>query len=58
MCLQAAEEALRELCGDKAEAAYMGNAPCGFYKYKFPKKVQDEVGAIGAKVTEYYWRYF
>ena len=29
----------------------MGNAPCGFYKYKFPKKVADEVGAVGAKVT-------
>ena len=52
MLLQAAEEALRELCGDKLDAAYMGNAPCGFYKYKFPKSVADASGVVGAKVSQ------
>ena len=52
MWLQAAEEALRELCGDKLDAAYMGNAPCGFYKYKFPKTVAEEAGVVGAKVSK------
>lgn len=29
---------------------FYGNAPCGFYKYLYPKVVQKEVGSVGAKV--------
>lgn len=29
---------------------FYGNAPCGFYKYHYPKVVQKEVGSVGAKV--------
>uniref|UniRef100_A0A670JYM3 Large ribosomal subunit protein mL46 n=1 Tax=Podarcis muralis TaxID=64176 RepID=A0A670JYM3_PODMU len=44
-----AERALASLSGTHMEAKFLGNAPCGFYKYKFPKAAQTEDGT-GAKV--------
>ncbi|XP_026122493.1 39S ribosomal protein L46, mitochondrial-like [Carassius auratus] len=44
-----AERALAGLPGADLKATFLGNAPCGFYKYKYPKDIQKE-GRIGAKV--------
>lgn len=46
---QTAERALSNLPGADLKATFLGHAPCGFYKYKFPKDIQKE-GSIGAKV--------
>ncbi|XP_029430158.1 39S ribosomal protein L46, mitochondrial [Rhinatrema bivittatum] len=46
---QTAERALFALSGDHMQAKILGNAPCGFYKYKFPKAVRTE-DSVGAKV--------
>ncbi|XP_054858701.1 39S ribosomal protein L46, mitochondrial [Eublepharis macularius] len=44
-----AERALVALSGSHWDAKFLGNAPCGFYKYKFPRAVQSDTG-VGAKV--------
>ncbi|XP_059362716.1 large ribosomal subunit protein mL46-like [Carassius carassius] len=46
---QTAERALASLPGADIKATFLGNAPCGFYKYKYPKHIQKE-GSVGAKV--------
>lgn len=48
---QAAERIIKERCGDSVRAQIYGNAPCGFYKYKYPKSVRKD--AVGAKVFFY-----
>ncbi|XP_072026818.1 large ribosomal subunit protein mL46-like [Amphiura filiformis] len=35
---------------DNLEFKVMNRIPCGFFKYKFPKAVQEESGKVGAKV--------
>lgn len=45
---QTAERVLREQCGDQLDVLFYGNAPCGFYKYKYPQAARGE--SIGAKV--------
>lgn len=45
---QAAERILSEKCGSKVHAKFYGNAPCGFYKYKYPINMRQK--ALGAKV--------
>lgn len=46
---ETAERALASLPGNQLKATFLGNAPCGFYKYKFPKSVRKE-SQVGAKV--------
>lgn len=48
---QTAERVLRERCGDGIEVTFYGNAPCGFYKYKYPKAERKET--VGAKIFFY-----
>ncbi|BES99273.1 ribosomal protein, L46 [Nesidiocoris tenuis] len=45
---ETAEMALREKCGPNLRAKFLGNAPAGFYKYKYPKSRRNET--VGAKV--------
>lgn len=53
---QAAERVLQEFCGTELMVKFYGNAPIGFYKYKYlePNK---ESGKYGAKVFYYLARY-
>ncbi|KAH0620038.1 hypothetical protein JD844_014554 [Phrynosoma platyrhinos] len=44
-----AERALLNLSGSSIGAKFLGNAPCGVYKYKFPRAARTE-GNMGAKV--------
>ncbi|TRY92462.1 hypothetical protein DNTS_028170, partial [Danionella cerebrum] len=46
---QTAGRALASLPGADLKATFLGNAPCGFYKYKYPKNIRIE-DRIGAKV--------
>lgn len=48
---QTAERVLKENCGDDIEVMFYGNAPCGFYKWKYPVDQRGET--IGAKLFFY-----
>uniref|UniRef100_A0A8C3YPT8 Large ribosomal subunit protein mL46 n=1 Tax=Catagonus wagneri TaxID=51154 RepID=A0A8C3YPT8_9CETA len=46
---QTAERTLATLSENNMEAKFLGNAPCGHYKFKFPKAMRTET-SLGAKV--------
>lgn len=48
---QAAERIIKERCGESLEVQFYGNAPCGYYKFKYPKQAQKE--NVGAKLFFY-----
>lgn len=54
---ETAERILREKCGEKIQATFLGNAPCGFYKYKYPAAVQTD-SVVGAKIFYFKAVYF
>lgn len=45
---ETAERVLKELCGNSVKVLFYGNAPCGFYKYRYPLAVRQD--SVGAKV--------
>lgn len=45
---QTAERVLKTACGDQLKPTFYGNAPVGFYKYKYPASAREE--SVGAKV--------
>lgn len=47
----AAQRVIKEFCGEKIQATIYGKAPCGFYKYKYPKELRGDI--TGAKVFFY-----
>ena len=50
---EVAERALRDSCGSQLKVDLIGNAPWAFYKYKYPKRIQDKTGKCGEKVFIY-----
>lgn len=52
---QTAERILEEKCGSELNVEFFGNAPVGFYKYKYPKQIreQNSDSAVGAKIFFY-----
>ncbi|XP_059046411.1 large ribosomal subunit protein mL46 [Achroia grisella] len=51
---QTAERILLEQCGPELKVKFLSNAPCGFYKYKYPSEIN---GKVGSKVFFYYASY-
>ncbi|KAI5636135.1 39S mitochondrial ribosomal protein l46 domain-containing protein [Phthorimaea operculella] len=51
---QTAERIVKESCGPDLKVHFLSNAPCGFYKYKYPAEIN---GKVGAKVFFYYANY-
>lgn len=45
-----AERIVAGSCGPDLKVQFYGNGPSGFYKYKYPKPVQERTNRIGAKV--------
>ncbi|GAB1860950.1 Large ribosomal subunit protein mL46 [Camponotus japonicus] len=53
---QTAERVLQDTCGTNIKASFYSNAPIGFYKYKYPKKLNDQ-GIYGAKIFYFLAKY-
>lgn len=51
--LETALRIVREQCGDQLQFEVLGNAPCGFYKYKYSAERRAELGAVGTKMFFY-----
>lgn len=47
---QTAERILKESFNNNLNVRFYGNAPCGFYKYKYPKEKRDKSAVEGAKI--------
>ncbi|OWF42332.1 39S ribosomal protein L46, mitochondrial-like [Mizuhopecten yessoensis] len=47
---ETAERTLRETCGDSIQSRFLGNAPCGFYREKLSKTLQEKLCVNGNKV--------
>ncbi|VVC40822.1 NUDIX hydrolase domain,NUDIX hydrolase domain-like,Ribosomal protein L46 [Cinara cedri] len=47
---ETAERVLKESCGNHIRVRFYGNAPCGFYKYKYPKTKREQSNVEGAKI--------
>lgn len=47
---ESAERILKESCGNNVNVKFYGNAPCGFYKYKYPKEKREKCNVEGAKI--------
>ncbi|XP_076183636.1 mitochondrial ribosomal protein L46 [Ptiloglossa arizonensis] len=54
--IQSAYRTIQEFCGNDIKVQFYGNAPIGFYKYKYPKNVQDK-GCNGAKIFYFLAKY-
>lgn len=55
--LQAAERVLNACTiENRMKVKFVGNAPVGVYKYKYPEDIQHKIGAQGAKVRSHLTR--
>lgn len=50
---QTAERAIEESCGKDLQVQFYGNAPCGYFKFKYPRNVREQKGVDGDKVFFY-----
>lgn len=56
LLFQTANRTVQESCGSNVNVKFYGNAPIGFYKYKYPKDVRAK-GREGAKVFYFLAKY-
>ncbi|XP_043254420.1 39S ribosomal protein L46, mitochondrial [Colletes gigas] len=54
--IQTAHRTVQELCGNDIKVKFYGNAPIGFFQYKYPKDMQDK-GQNGAKIFYFLAKY-
>ena len=53
----AAERVMNEFCGNNLKWQIYGNAPVGFYKYRYPRRVRQKNATVGAKTFFYLARF-
>ncbi|XP_068968478.1 large ribosomal subunit protein mL46 [Bombus flavifrons] len=54
--IQTAYRTVQELCGNNIKVQFYGNAPIGFYQYKYPRNIQEK-GQNGAKIFYFLAKY-